>query len=79
MKGQEGGTRRATGYTHVAGNRGPVEIEGYRRFRWVPKISVGFIYTRDSVTDSRVNVKMKVVSFQRFGGTAFIRRRGLAV
>ena len=41
------GTRRATGLMRTAGNWGPAEIER------VLKISVGFIYTRDPVTDSR--------------------------
>ena len=43
------GTRRATGLTHTAGNRGPAEIErGAESF-----LSAGGVYTRDPVTDSR--------------------------
>ena len=40
-------TRRATGLTRAAGNRGPAEIErGTEDFG-------GGVYTRDPVTDSR--------------------------
>ena len=41
------GTRRATGYTRMAGNRGPAEIEG-----GTEDFGSG-VYTGDPVTDSR--------------------------
>ena len=59
--------------TRTAGNWGPAEIErGTEDFG-------GGVYTRDAVTDSRGECENESVSFQRFGGTALVRRRGLAV
>ena len=57
------GTRRATGLTRTAGNRGPAEIErGTEDFG-------GGVYTRDPVTDSRGERETS-------GKTGLLYRRG---